>query len=88
MKHFWFILDSSDPYGVKNVGVTANSIEEARGIAIVELQSLNWIDQSRVIEKTSEIIEDVDIRLLDENQLLPNIGMVEYKGVWWPNLNS
>jgi hypothetical protein len=33
------------------------------------------------------IVPDIDIRTLDEKHVIPNIGPVVFRGVWFPRLN-
>jgi hypothetical protein len=35
-----------------------------------------------------EVVEDVDVRDLDQGHVVPNIGPVNFRGVWYPNLIS
>lgn len=39
------------------------------------------------IDDNIEIIEDIDIRQLDQGHVIPNMGVVTFEGVWFPNLN-
>jgi hypothetical protein len=34
-----------------------------------------------------EIIENIDVQLLDKGHVIPNMGPVVFKGVWFPRLN-
>jgi len=35
----------------------------------------------------TEAIENIDIRLLDQEHVVPNIGMVTFRGIWFPNVS-
>lgn len=74
-------------YGPGNAGVTAMSAEEARQLLFNNLIKLKDIASLDRLKKDVEIIENIDIRLLDESHVLPNIGPVVFKGVWFPFLN-
>lgn len=73
LRRFWFATEKG--YGI---GVTACSIDDARAI-IKNEPSLNCME-------ISKIIEDVDIRSLDTGHVIPNIGPVNFRGIWYPNL--
>lgn len=87
MKRFWFILDNSNPYGPKNFGVTSINLDNAKRTLKDKLDSIGWIDESSQIERTSFIVEDIDLQLLDQTHVVPNMGVVTFEGVWWPKLN-
>lgn len=85
LKRYWFIVFPEAPYGPKNFGATAYSIEHAQALitkALIShgLQVLipNWNDNN------IEVIENIDIRLLDQGHVIPNMGMVTFEGVWFP----
>jgi hypothetical protein len=61
-------------------GVTANNLDDAREI----LQSRIFRDNP--FPKIKRVIEGIDVSTLDSNHVLPNIGLVPVRGVWFPNL--
>ena len=72
LQRFWF----RRPVGF-GYGVTAYSIEDAEQLLTRAGLSRDWV----------EVIEDVDVSSLDEGHVLPNIGGVTFRGVWYPALN-
>jgi len=34
-----------------------------------------------------KVVEDVDVRTLDQGHVVPNMGAVNFPGVWFPRLN-
>jgi hypothetical protein len=36
---------------------------------------------------TTRVIPDVDVQTLDLGHVIPNMGVVVWRGVWWPGLN-
>ena len=62
-------------------GVTAYSIEDAEILITNPARQLGWSYE------VVEIIEDIDVRELDQNHVIPNMGPPNYRGVWFPNLN-
>ena len=87
LHRYWIVIFPEDPYGPRNLGVTAFSIEQAKALVKVELKKLGWNHISEELIEESEIIEDIDIRLLDQNHVIPNMGVVTFKGVWFPSAN-
>lgn len=63
------------------MGVTAHSLSEARAIALDTCTHLGWVFEPH------EVVEDVDIRTLDQHHVVPNMGPPNFKGVWFPRLN-
>ena len=51
------------------------------------LTKSNWNYISVTIIETAEIIENIDIGLLDQGHVVPNMGPVVFKGVWFPFCN-
>lgn len=87
MKRYWFILYPDDPYCAGNIGVTANSKAEAINLAIESLGKMRLSNYIENLNEHTECIENIDVRLLDQNHVIPNMGVVVWKGVWWPNLS-
>lgn len=86
LKRYWLIISPENPYGTGNFGVTAYSENEAIEMISASLQKLNRLNLIPTLSD-KKIIEDIDITLLDENHVIPNMGIVSSKGVWFPNLN-
>lgn len=85
LRRFWIITFPEDPLGPRNIGVTAFTIEEAKQIARNAILNMNlsWIK----IDAQTKFIEDIDIRSLDQDHVIPNIGVVSFQGIWFPNMN-
>jgi hypothetical protein len=62
-------------------GVTAYSVEDAKALVDDAARYIGWSAE------TVKIIEDVDVRDLDQNHVVPNMGPPNFRGVWFPNLN-
>ena len=72
LRRYWF----RRPVGF-GYGVTAFTVEDAeRLLARAGLPS-DWV----------EVVADVDVSTLDAEHVLPNIGGVTFRGVWYPALN-
>lgn len=62
-------------------GVTAYSIEDAR--SLVDEAARRIGSGCEVVE----IVADVDVRQLDQEHVIPNMGPPSLRGVWFPFLN-
>jgi len=69
--------------------VTAISVAEAKEILLKNFRKINYIEPLQRLEEKDDfdIIENIDIQILDKEHVLPNIGPVIFKGVWFPRLN-
>lgn len=76
-------------YGPLNAGVTATSAEEAKELMLKNFSKINYAEPLERLKEMEhvEIIEDIDIQLLDKEHVIPNMGPVIFKGVWFPRLN-
>lgn len=76
LKRYWFIVYPADRFGPKNIGVTANS--KAAAISFIR----DAFAKSRLnevyppVDETTETIENINIQFLDQNHVIPNIGVV------------
>jgi len=79
MRRFWFELENTksfSPLGM-GCGITAYDVEDAISI----LREKVLADGEATVAK---VIHDVSIDDLDRNHVLPNIGNVLVRGVWFP----
>lgn len=77
LRRYWF--KTREDLGI---GVTAYSVDDARNLIDNEACSLPWDYE------VLEVVEDVDVRDLDQDHVVPNVGPVNFRGVWYPNLIS
>jgi hypothetical protein len=75
LRRFWF----PTVIGL-GVGVTARTRAEAEAMASEAAAQLK-----RPFDPMS-VVEDVDVRTLDQNHVIPNMGAVNFAGVWFPRL--
>jgi len=87
LRRYWFIVFPSDRFGPKNFGVTAYSISEGKKLIIDSFKNLKLQQLTENLVDNMEVVEDIDIRLLDQGHVIPNMGVVTFEGVWFPNLN-
>ena len=75
LTRFWF--ETSEGRGI---GVTAYSLDDAR--ALIEKE--DYVRDQHIIR----VVENVDIRTLDQGRVIPNMGPPNLRGIWFPNLVS
>ena len=75
LTRFWF--DSDEGLGV---GVTAYSLDDAK--SLIESESL----MEHIKPKLNSYIENIDIQKLDQNHVIPNMGICANRGIWFPNV--
>lgn len=78
-RRYWIHLRNADQFaGLRmGCGVTAFDLDDA----LVLLQTHVVGDQSLDV---ANVIEDVDVRTLDPSHVLPNMGVVTRRGIWFP----
>lgn len=87
MKTFWIDFEKTEgknlPIGTwLGCGVTANNINDA-----VDLLKRNLFRDWELVPILS-VKEDVSIDDLEKNHVLPNIGNIMIRGIWYPNLGK
>lgn len=81
LKRYWFRFDIRYelPVGSKiGVGVTAYNLDDALSIVA------NKMFNEKELPPIEEQIENVDLRTLDSNHILPNMGIPNVRGIWFP----
>lgn len=76
LRRFWFPIP--DRLGI---GVTARSRAEANTLAREAATRLGL-----PVLDTTNALEDIDIRDLDQRHVVPNMGPPNLRGVWFPRL--
>lgn len=83
MRRFW--IEFEPPLGVHNhpattlagCGVTALSVEDALSLLKEHLFPYG-------LPKIGKLVEDVDISTIDHHHVVPNMGNVLVRGIWYP----
>ena len=80
LHRFWFTFKNPPQLSVLNLGcgVTAYSRDDALGL----LQGRSSIPMDSL--QIHEVVENVQIDSLDPGHVLPNMGDVSQRGVWFP----
>ncbi len=83
MIRYWVRFRKSDssklPIGL-NMGCGVTAIDKKQAFDIIQEK----IFKGRSIPEIEEIISDVEVSGLDSNHILPNIGNVFARGIWYP----
>lgn len=88
LKRYWLILYPENRFGPGNIGVTAFTPDHAKTIAKKTVLGIGWKHVTQTLIDKAEVVENIDVTTLDKNHVRPNMGVVSWEGVWWPNLNS
>jgi hypothetical protein len=84
LRRFWFRFEgdaSSLPAGTAlGCGVTAVNRPDAEQLVRSEVFG------GEPLPPFVEVVEDVDVRGLDEGHVVPNMGDLSVRGVWFPRL--
>ncbi len=80
LKRFWFEFEKLSKPTALNLGC---------GITAYDYDDAIYILQTKVFAesnppKVNRVVENVDVSLLDPKHVLPNIGNVACRGVWFP----
>lgn len=75
LTRYWFRTEKG--FGV---GVTAYSLDDAKDLIATE----SFVSEEKILA----VIENVDIRDLDQGHVIPNMGPPNVRGIWYPNLCS
>jgi hypothetical protein len=76
LRRFWFQVPSH-----LGIGVSAYSLAEAVVLARGAASQVDWPFE------VDAVVEDIDIKDPDQNHVVPNMGLVNFHGVWYPFLN-
>jgi hypothetical protein len=80
LKRYWFDfvnLNQPTPLNL-GCGVTAYDFEDAMRLL------RERVFHSAIVPPIGNCIEDVDVSTLDQNHVLPNIGPIDIRGIWFP----
>jgi hypothetical protein len=80
LKHFWFRFEKFEKPTPLNLGcgVTAYDHDDATNL----LQERVFAGKEP--KKILECIENIDVSTLDKKHVLPNMGSIAIRGIWFP----
>src|SRR6187551_1874204 len=65
-------------------GVTAFSLDVAK--FLIKEQFFKGLLSETVIPQIRKVTENIQFKDLDQNHVVPNMGPISERGVWYPNL--
>jgi hypothetical protein len=77
LRPYWFPIA-----GHLGIGVTATSRAEANKLAAAAAELLGWPFAA------VGVIENFDVRELDQNHVVPNMSPMNWWGIWFPRLSA
>ncbi len=80
LKRFWIEFENApkfSPLGI-GMGITCENIRIALAMADTAIKNRGLVLNVR------SIAEDIDVRTLDQTHVVPNMGVVSNRGVWFP----
>lgn len=82
LRRYWFKFVPSEKLSCLHLGcgVTAYDEQDARRMLVEQVFPLFETHE------VAEVIADIDVSSLEENHVLPNIGIPCNRGVWFPAL--
>jgi hypothetical protein len=80
LKRFWFEFEPFGHPTALNIGcgVTARDYDDAVNIL------REHVFTGQPFPKVLRVLPDVDVRGLDKDHVIPNMGVVTQRGVWFP----
>lgn len=80
LHRFWFTFKEAQQFSPLNIGCGVTAYSHADALAILE--SMVFI--GKPVLEINSVVEDVDVQMLDQNHVIPNMGLVTNRGVWFP----
>ena len=75
---YWIELDSY----FRNIGVTAYSLDDDK--RLIQEKAFPKEELPRI----KKVTENIQFKDLDQNHIVPNMGPITERGVWYPNFYS
>lgn len=80
MRRFWFRFKQIQQPSPLNLGLGVTARDKNDAAELVKEQVFPDSNMPEVIE----IIEDIDVSVLEDRHVKPNIGDVAQRGIWFP----
>ena len=80
LHRFWFTFSDPPQFSPLGLGCGVTAYDYADALAI--LKTTVFGEKPALTIKS--VTEDIDIRTLDQDQVIPNMGVVVNRGVWFP----
>lgn len=85
LRRYWFEFEISPhdwswPTSVLKAGCGATGVDQADCLNLIQER----IMKGNPLPPARRIVEDVDVSTLDAKHVLPNMGFVTERGIWFP----
>ena len=80
LHRFWFSFASPIEFSPLNFGCGVTAYDYKDATALLE----TLVFAGKQVPGIKSVIEDVEVQLLDESRVRPNMGNVARRGVWFP----
>ena len=80
LTRYWFTFERIASPSPLNLGCGVTAYDLADAVSILRERVFREIDLPRITQQ----IENVDVSTLDPKHVLPNMGLVTERGVWFP----
>jgi hypothetical protein len=82
LRRYWFEFEGTVPLSSLNLGCGVTAYDKGDALRILEKRVFAELG----VRKVAKVVEDVDIRMLEENHVRPNMGSPVVYGVWFPKI--
>jgi hypothetical protein len=82
LRRYWFEFEGTVPYSNLNLGCGITAYDKSDALKILEKRVFPLFE----VRKIAKIVEDIDIRTLEESHVRPNMGSPVVHGVWFPKI--
>jgi hypothetical protein len=80
LRRYWFTLENLGRPSPLNVGCGVTAYDYDDAISLIGQRVFAGRELPRIVECS----EDIDVSTLDQKHVLPNIGLVTIRGIWFP----
>lgn len=80
LTRFWFNFEQTRSFSPVNLGCGITAYDYDDAITLLHKR----VFTNETVPTITACIQDVDVSTLDPNHVLPNIGSVVVRGVWFP----
>jgi hypothetical protein len=80
LRRYWFRFGELPPFTILRLGCGITAFNKDDAIVLLRER----VFAGREMPTIAEVTEDVDISTLDRGHVLPNMGVVGIRGVWFP----
>ena len=80
LKRYWFNFETLGQPSALNLGCGVTAYDYGDAISLLRQRVFTGKDLPRIIGCCA----DIDVSTLDQKHVLPNIGLVTVRGIWFP----